>query len=37
MCSSKCVLAEGLGKRLVLCFEGQREELKEFGALLIEI
>ena len=37
ICSSGCGLQEGLSRRLVVCFEGQREELKGFGALLIEI
>ena len=37
ICSSECGLEEGLSRRLVVCFEGQREELKGFGALLIEI
>ena len=35
MCrTTGCGLAEGRRRRLILCLESQREELKEFGALL---
>ena len=37
MFSLGCGQEAGLGRRLVVRFEGQIEELKELGALLIEI
>ena len=30
MCSLGCGLEEGLSRGLIVCFEGQREESKEF-------